>query len=376
MSCRPEIYKNESVSSGRIGWCSSSNGRGACSFTDRYLTVALQMFLYLSYSKSVPSRLLQAPNQLEALKVMSKVVADTGELEQIKRFTPIDATTNPTLVYKAMQMPQYSSLLDEAIAAEGKGAGINSIADRLAVKVGSEVLKLVPGRVSTEVDARLSYDTQKTVDKALHIIDMYGQEGYDANRIYIKIASTWEGIRACEKLQREGIDCNMTLLFSFAQAAACADAGAALISPFVGRILDWYKKHKQREYEPEEDPGVVSVKRIYSYYKQYGYRTTVMAASFRSVGEVRALAGCDAITISPALLEQLENSTDPLPYSLWPSMGGCVDPRYDLGGGAQHVFDQMHGGDAMAVDKLKEGVDGFAADAERLEALLSERLLK
>lgn len=317
---------------------------------------------------------MQAPNQLEALKVMSKVVADTGELEQIKRFNPIDATTNPTLVYKAMQMPQYSPLLDKAIAAEGKGAGISAIADRLAVKVGSEVLKLVPGRVSTEVDARLSFDTQRTVDKALHIIDMYGQEGYEANRIYIKVASTWEGIRACEKLQKEGIDCNMTLLFSFAQAAACADAGAALISPFVGRILDWYKKHKQREYEPEEDPGVVSVKRIYTYYKQYGYRTTVMAASFRSVGEVRALAGCDAITISPALLEQLENCTDPLPYSLWPSMGGCVDPRYELGAGAQHVFEQMHGGDAMAVDKLKEGVDGFAADAERLEALLSERV--
>lgn len=305
---------------------------------------------------------------------MSRVVADTGELEQIKRFSPEDATTNPSLIYKAVQLPKYADFLDKAIAAEGRGASVSAIADRLAVMIGGEVLRLVPGRVSTEVDARLSYDTQKTVDKALHLIDLYAKQGCDVNRVYIKVASTWEGIRACERLQKDGIDCNMTLLFSFAQAAACGDAGAALISPFVGRILDWYKKHKQREYEPEEDPGVLSVRRIYSYYKQYGYRTTVMAASFRSAGEVRALAGCDAITIAPAILDELERSTEPLPYALWPSMGGCVDPRYDLGSKSHHVFDQMHGNDAMAADKLREGVEGFATDAERLEKLLGEKV--
>lgn len=353
---------------------------------------------------------LQAANQLEALKVMSKVVADTGEFEQIERYQPIDATTNPTLLLKAVGLPTYSHLLDDAVAQE-KSSNASAVADRLATMVGCEILKIVPGRVSTEVDARLSYNTQATVDKALHIIDLYSKAGHDPSRIYIKvrvaakrllfeaagiasmhrcpcahlycspsdriamalqIASTWEGIRACDILQNQGIDCNMTLLFSFAQAAACADAGAALISPFVGRILDWYKAHKGREYEPHEDPGVLSVKRIYAYYKQYAYRTSVMAASFRNVGEVRELAGCDAITISPALLKELEESTDPLPFALWPSMGGCSDPRYSLGADSRHVFDQMHVADAMAVDKLEEGVKNFASDQEKLEAMISD----
>lgn len=305
---------------------------------------------------------------------MSKVVADTGEIQLIKKFRPIDATTNPTLVYKAVQLPEYSHFLGNAIGKEGRQASVSAIADRLAVSIGTEVLKIVPGRVSTEVDARLSYDTMASVDKALHLMDLYAQEGVTdpTSRVYIKIASTWEGIRACDKLQKQGIDCNLTLLFSFAQAAAAADAGAALISPFVGRILDWYKKKTGQEYaNASEDPGVLSVKRIYAYYKQYGYRTTVMAASFRNVGEIRELAGCDAITISPALLQELQdNSTDPLPYQLWPSMGGCEDLKLDLSAPQKHVFDEMHGADAMAVDKLKEGVEGFSADAVKLEELL------
>ncbi len=319
---------------------------------------------------------LQAKNQLEALKIMSKVVADTGELQLIERYRPIDATTNPTLIYKAVQNPDYEHFLQQAIDAEGRNAPVSAIADRLAVSIGSEILKIVPGRVSTEVDSRLSYDTIATVDKALHLLDLYAKKDIDPSRVFIKVASTWEGIRACERLQKQGVDCNMTLLFSFAQAAAAADAGAALISPFVGRILDWHKKNKGRDYTAEEDPGVLSVKRIYSYYKKYGYRTTVMAASFRTVDEVRALAGIDAITISPTILEQLEASTDDLPYQLWFNMGGCMDPLIDLGSNAQNLFEQMHGADAMAVEKLKEGVDGFSADAVKLEALLAEKLGK
>ena len=306
---------------------------------------------------------------------MSKVVADTGNVDEIKRFKPVDSTTNPSLILKAVKLPEYEHYLQQAIDAEGRNAPVAQIADRLAVSIGAEILKIVPGRVSTEVDARLSYDTRATVDKALHILDLYSQVNCDPSRIFIKIASTWEGIRACEKLQAEGIDCNMTLLFSFAQAAACADAGAHLISPFVGRILDWYRaQNPDREYSPENDPGVLSVKRIYSYYKQYGFRTSVMAASFRNVDEVRALAGCDAITIAPPILAELEASSDALPFQLWPSMGGCALPLLELGASAGHVFDQIHSADVMAVDRLKQGVDGFAADAVKLETLLAERI--
>ena len=337
----------------------------------------LSAFDFLPDAAAAPEELPhlheQAANQLEALRSMSKVVADTGDLAEIERYRPVDATTNPTLLLRAVAMPQYGHFLDEALAAEGGTvAHPDAVADRLAVTVGAQILQLVPGRVSTEVDARLSFNTQATVDKALRIIDLYGKLGHDPSRVYIKIASTWEGIRACETLQKQGIECNMTLLFSFAQACACA--GATLISPFVGRILDWYKKAKGRDYTPSEDPGVLSVKRIYAYYKQYGYRTTVMAASFRNVGEIRELAGCDAITISPALLAELEASTDPLPHALWPAMGGCSDPLFSMRGSKAHgVFEQMHGSDAMAVDKLREGVNGFAADQKKLVAMIVER---
>lgn len=264
----------------------------------------------------------------------------------------------------------------EEAAAHGGRAVPSLVADRVSVKIGAQMLQEVPGRVSTEVAARLSHDTGPTVDKALHLLELYASLGVDPGRVYIKIASTWEGIRACEALSKQGIACNMTLLFSFAQAAACADAGAALISPFVGRILDWHRaQHGGREYAPHEDPGVLSVRRIYSYFKRHDYNTTVMAASFRSAGEVRALAGCDAITVSPALLKELEAATDPLEWGLWPGLGAaCADERVDLGAGARAAFDRLHGGDAMAVDKLAEGIEGFAADQERLEALIEEAL--
>ncbi|KAL4420874.1 hypothetical protein ABPG77_002833 [Micractinium sp. CCAP 211/92] len=325
---------------------------------------------------------LQAANQLDSLRHMSKVVADTGDISAIKEFKPVDCTTNPSLVLKAMQDPDYCRFLDDAVYQEkrrGNPQGFRPhslVADQLAVNIGTELLSIVPGRVSTEVDAHLSYDTMATVDKALHLIDLYVARGVDPKRLYIKIASTWEGIRACEVLQQEGIDCNMTLLFSFGQAVACADAGAALISPFVGRIMDWHKKKEGRDFAPEEDPGVLSVKRIYKYYKKYNYGTTVMAASFRNVGEIRQLAGCDNITIAPPLLKQLESSTDPLPYQLWPQMGGCEEEHIRMGFYERELFDKMHGEDEMAVEKLKEGIDNFSADQRKLEEMIGAALEK
>ncbi|EFN50875.1 hypothetical protein CHLNCDRAFT_33289 [Chlorella variabilis] len=313
---------------------------------------------------------------------MSKVVADTGEIWAIKQYKPVDCTTNPSLVLKAMKDPEYARFLDDAVYQErrrGNPPGLRPhsfIADQLAVNIGTELLSIVPGRVSTEVDAHLSFDAQATYDKALHLVDLYVERGIDPKRLYIKIASTWDGIRACEMLQQEGIDCNMTLLFSFAQAVACADAGAALISPFVGRILDWHKKEHKRMYTPEEDPGVASVRRIYSYYKKYNYPTIVMAASFRNAGEIRQLAGCDNITIAPPLLEELEACTDPLPYQLWPRMGGCEDDHIRMDFFAKETFDAMHGADRMAVDKLQEGIDNFAADQLKLEELIAATLEK
>jgi transaldolase len=320
----------------------------------------------------------QAPNQLEALRQMSKVVADTGELEKIKLYKPQDCTTNPSLIYKAASLPQYSRFLHDAVAEEARSGAHPTpalVADRLSVMLGAELLKIVPGRVSTEVAARLSYDEQPAIDKALHLMDLYAQRGVDPSRVYIKLASTWEGIRACEALQKQGVCCNMTLLFSFAQAAACADAGASLISPFVGRILDWYRTHEGRDFAPTEDPGVRSVKRIYSYYKRHGYPTTVMAASFRSVDEIRELAGCDALTIGPSLLQDLETATGPLDYGLWPGLGaGSQDEVVELGAGARAKFEELHRGDAMAVGKLREGIGGFAADQDKLEALIAAAL--
>lgn len=277
-----------------------------------------------------------------------------------------------------MQLPEYETYLREAIESEKqghKGARPQAyVADRLAVNIGAELAKLVPGRVSTEVDAHLSHDTRATVDKALRLMDLYAQKGVDPEKIYIKIASTWEGIRAAEELERQGIACNLTLIFSFAQAGACADAGASLISPFVGRILDWYKKSEGRDFAPHEDPGVVSVKRIYAYYKAYGYDTIVMAASFRNVGEIRELAGCDNITISPNLLGELEAATDPLPYALWPGHAPAEDERYDLSAAGFDTFQRLHGADQMALDKLAEGIKNFAADQDKLEVQIAKAM--
>ena len=260
------------------------------------------------------------PSKLDQLKSMTTIVADTGDMEAIRAFKPTDCTTNPTLILKAAQMPGYKHLVDEAIVwGRSRGAVSSQVTDRLAVNFGAELAKIVPGRVSTEVDADLSFDTQGSIDKARHLISEYEARGVGRERILIKLASTWEGIRAAEVLQREGIDCNMTLLFSLAQAVACAEAGAFLISPFVGRILDWYKKAEGRDYTAETDPGVLSVRRIYSYYKANDIQTVVMGASFRSVGEIEALAGCDRLTISPNLLEELAKAEGDLPRKLDPA---------------------------------------------------------
>lgn len=313
-------------------------------------------------------------NQLEALKSMSVVVADTGEPSLVKKYKPVDCTTNPSLVYKAVQSPEFRSYLVDALA-QDKGPKdpqrpYAGVADVLSVNIGAEMLQIVPGRVSTEVDAHLSYDTDATVAKALKLVDLYSAKGIDPSRLYIKLASTWEGIKACEQLQKRGIDCNMTLLFSFAQAVACADVGAALISPFVGRIMDWYKAKEGREFAPHEDPGVASVKRIYNYYKAHEYKTIVMAASFRNVGEITELAGCDNITIAPALLASLEACTDPLPRKLSPH--GATSPDGKLSSITEEQFYELHNADKMAVEKLKEGINSFAADQVKLEAQLAK----
>ena len=254
--------------------------------------------------------------QLDSLRQMTVVVADTGDIDAIKKYQPQDATTNPSLILSASALPQYAPLIDEAVAyaksqSNDKAQQLIDAEDKLAVNIGLEILKIVPGRISTEVDARLSYNTQATVEKARKLIALYNAAGISNDRILIKIASTWQGIRAAEILEKEGINCNLTLLFSEAQARACAEAGVYLISPFVGRILDWYKANSdKKEYAPAEDPGVISVTKIYNYYKEYGYNTVVMGASFRNVGEITELAGCDRLTIAPALLKELqENST-------------------------------------------------------------------
>lgn len=314
-------------------------------------------------------------NQLEALRSMSVVVADTGELDLVRKYKPQDCTTNPSLVYKAIQVPGQRHFLDQALTQKGAASHDPSrpyagVADVLAVNLGCELLKLIPGRVSTEVDAHLSYDTKATVDKALRLVDLYAARGVDTKRLYIKIASTWEGIEACRTLEKQGINTNMTLLFSFAQAAACADAGATLISPFVGRILDWYKAKYARDYKPNEDPGVLSVKRIYEYYKIYQYPTIIMAASFRNVGEILELAGCDNITISPALLAELEAATEPIQRKLDPTLSS-IDVM-QMSHFTCEQFERLHATDQCGVDKLKEGIDSFAADQRKLEATLAE----
>lgn len=310
--------------------------------------------------------------QLDSLRNMTVVVADTGDIEAIKKYQPEDATTNPSLILSASALPQYASLIDDAIVyAKAKSdcskQQLIDAEDKLAVNIGLEILKIVPGRISTEVDARLSYDTEATIEKAKKLIALYNEAGIGNERILIKIASTWQGIRAAEVLEKQGINCNLTLLFSEAQARACAEAGVYLISPFVGRILDWYKANSdKKEYAPAEDPGVISVTKIYNYYKQHGYSTIVMGASFRNVGEITELAGCDRLTIAPALLKELQENTSTLERKL--SYTGEVKAKPEPLTEAEFYW--QHNSDAMAVEKLAEGIRKFAADQEKLEAML------
>ena len=315
------------------------------------------------------------PNQLEQLRKLSSVVADTGDIEAIARFHPLDATTNPSLLLKAAALPAYAPLVEAATAgARGDGdARVADACDRLAVAIGGEILKLIPGRVSTEVDARLSFDTDASVAKARHIVQLYDDAGIARDRLLIKVASTWEGIRAAETLEREGIHCNLTLLFSFAQAVACAEAGVFLISPFVGRILDWHlASGAPKPATPQDDPGVQSVTRIWNYYKRHGYDTVVMGASFRNTGQILALAGCDRLTISPELLAELANAQGEVPRALTDD-GARERPPAALD---ETTFRWQHNEDAMATEKLAEGIRKFAADQVKLEALLRERMGK
>jgi transaldolase len=312
-------------------------------------------------------------NQLEALKQSSVIVADTGDLDAIAKARPQDATTNPSLILKAAQDARYRPLIDEAVRAAAAGADVDRAADtldRLFVTFGRRILELIPGRVSTEVAARLSFDTDATEAKARRLIELYEAAGVSRDRILIKIASTWEGIRAAERLERDGIHCNLTLLFSFAQAVACADAGVTLISPFVGRIYDWYKKAQGVEDIPREsDPGVASVVRIYHYYKKFGYDTQVMGASFRKTTQILDLAGCDLLTISPDLLQKLESADGDVPRKLTVEAAEASDlQRVDMD---EEVFRWMHNEDAMATEKLAEGIRVFHADAVKLAAKLA-----
>ena len=314
--------------------------------------------------------------QLDSLRKMTVVVADTGDIDAIKKYQPQDATTNPSLILSASALPQYAPLIDEAVAyakaqSADKAQQLIDAEDKLAVNIGLEILKIVPGRISTEVDARLSHNTQATVEKARKLIALYNAAGISNDRILIKIASTWQGIRAAEILEKEGINCNLTLLFSEAQARACAEAGVYLISPFVGRILDWYKANTdKKEYASAEDPGVISVTKIYKYYKEYGYKTVVMGASFRNVGEIIELAGCDRLTIAPALLKELQENSTALVRKL--DYKGEVKAKPQPLTEAEFYW--QHNSDAMAVEKLAEGIRKFAVDQEKLEAMLSAKL--
>jgi len=309
-------------------------------------------------------------NLLESLKRYTTVVADTGDLEAIAKHRPQDATTNPSLLYKAAQMPQYERILEDAIqhalrSPGDRAARTEAFMDKLLVSFGCEILSIVPGRVSTEVDAGLSFDTEGTLAKARRLIGLYQKGGYGPERVLIKIASTWEGIRAAERLECEGIHCNLTLLFSFAQAVACAEAGVTLISPFVGRISDWYRKERGSDIPADEDPGVASVTRIYNYFKKFDYKTQVMGASFRSVDQIARLAGCDLLTISPNLLEQMEKTTGEVTRRLsveTAQASAAMKVHLD-----EKTFRWMHNEEAMAVEKLSEGIRNFYADARKLE---------
>ncbi|WP_377292082.1 transaldolase [Rhizobium sp. SG2393] len=314
-------------------------------------------------------------SKLEQLRSMTTVVADTGDIEAVARLKPVDCTTNPTIVLKALGTPMFADAVDEAVKWGNSQTGssdavVAAVADRLAISVGAALVGLVPGRVSTEVDADLSFDTKASIEKAHQIIAAYKDRGIERDRILIKLASTWEGIRAAEVLQKEGIDCNLTLLFNKAQAVACADAGAFLISPFVGRILDWYKKSTGKDYTPEEDPGVLSVRDIYAYYKTHGIDTIVMGASFRNTGEIEALAGCDRLTISPNLLDELEKDTGTLTRKLSPETVSA-QPKLDID---EKTFRWMLNEDAMATEKIAEGIRAFAKDLGALRAMVAQRL--
>jgi transaldolase len=319
-------------------------------------------------------------NLLKQLRNYTVVVADTGDMEAMKQFRPQDATTNPSLITAAAQMPQYQPIVDgvllEARKELGRGAADAAIANlafqRLAIAFGKEILAIVPGRVSTEVDARLSYDTAATIAQARSIIAQYDKAGIGRERVLVKIASTWEGIRAAEVLQKEGIHCNLTLLFGLHQAVAAAEAGVTLISPFVGRILDWYKKDTGKDYQGADDPGVQSVTTIYHYYKKFGYKTQVMGASFRNIGEIQELAGCDLLTISPKLLAELESTHAELPRKLSAEASKALSIEKITVDKA--AFDRMHASDRMATDKLKEGIEGFSSALVKLETLLAKRL--
>lgn len=312
---------------------------------------------------------------LEQLKNMTTIVADTGEVAAIQTLKPVDATTNPSLLLKASQLPQCEPMIAEAISyakekSSDKQQQIEDAADKLAVLVGLEILKHIPGRISTEVDASLSFNIDKMVEKGKKIVSLYNEAGVKNDRVLIKLASTWEGIKAGEILEKEGINCNLTLLFSFAQARACAEAGVFLISPFVGRILDWYKAKTGEDYTSETDPGVLSVTKIYDWYKEHGYKTVVMGASFRNIGEVTALAGCDRLTIAPKLLEELENTEGTLEQRLVDNGASAEKP-------AKLEEDQFrfdHNEDAMATEKLAEGIRNFVIDQNKLEDALSQKL--
>jgi len=320
------------------------------------------------------------PTLLEQLRNVTTVVADSGDINSIKKFQPTDSTTNPSLIAAAAQMPEYQQIVDDVLLTARKEAG-DSASDKdvaalafktLAVAFGRKILDIVPGRVSTEVDARLSYDTEKTLEQARDIIAQYDKAGISRDRILIKIASTWEGIKAAEILETEGIHCNLTLLFGLHQAVACAEAKVTLISPFVGRILDWYKKDTGKDYTSAEDPGVLSVTTVYNYYKHFDYKTVVMGASFRNIGEIVELAGCDLLTISPKLLEELNTTEAELTRKLDPAKSKALDiKKIPMD---QETFEKMHAEDRMAHDKLKEGIEGFAKALEDLEHLLAKRL--
>jgi transaldolase len=317
-------------------------------------------------------------NLLDQLRSMTVVVSDTGDIESIAQYKPRDATTNPSLLYKAAGMPAYSHIVDEALSyarslGGDHGSQIAACTDKLAVSFGKEILKIIPGRVSTEVDARLSFDTEGSIRKAQHLIKLYKAEGIDRQRILIKLASTWEGVRAAERLEKEGIHCNMTLLFSFPQAVACAHAKATLISPFVGRIHDWYLKERGvKEIAATEDPGVQSVQKIYAYYKKHGFPTEVMGASFRNIGEIIELAGCDLLTISPELLGELQETEGTLVRKLSPEAAKRQDiPQVSMD---EKTFRWMLNEDAMATEKLSEGIRRFAVDLGKLEQMIAKRL--